>query len=337
MRSMRRRQVRLFFVCLVVATPAQGDDGPPPLSKPLVAPSPASEDVAGLRPPPAFAKPPVSAGALKKPRNPAITNLPESANPVVVAPPARPFMVVPAPGRVRGPAIVKPPITRGGLRGEHATNLPPAIEQSRPTESRGQGSVLEPTPEARARSGVQLERPLELEAAPTVDELPPPVLSEVAPATGTGRSQMNARAIRPGLGALNESLPRARDARPRSEVAPRTPEPKPEVQRPLGFFGRLFGSPPPVNPGRRNPATASEIRVEPRSDPAADAALKRRIERQIDARVGDRVGKVEVRVVGRNVVIRAHATRFWQRRSVRHEIESLPSLAGYHARVDIID
>jgi hypothetical protein len=79
------------------------------------------------------------------------------------------------------------------------------------------------------------------------------------------------------------------------------------------------------------------VTVEPRSDPAADAALQRRIERQIRLSLGDRVRAYEVRVVDRNIVIRARATRFWQKRSVRHALETLPGLDGYHARVDVVD
>ena len=75
----------------------------------------------------------------------------------------------------------------------------------------------------------------------------------------------------------------------------------------------------------------------PKSDPAADAELKRRIERQVREALGDRVRSVEVRVVGRNVAIRAEASRFWQRRSVRRTLESLPGLAGYRTTIDVGD
>ena len=75
------------------------------------------------------------------------------------------------------------------------------------------------------------------------------------------------------------------------------------------------------------------MRVEARSDPAADAALKRRIERQIAQTLGNRVRSYEVRVVGRNVTIRAVPVRFWQRRAVRTTLESLPTLSGYKATV----
>lgn len=107
------------------------------------------------------------------------------------------------------------------------------------------------------------------------------------------------------------------------------PRPSPNVTRP-GLFGRLLGPPQTARtptPGHEN------VRVEARSDPAADAALKRRIERQIAQTLGNRVRSYEVRVVGRNVTIRAVPVRFWQRRAVRTTLESLPTLSGYKATV----
>jgi hypothetical protein len=81
----------------------------------------------------------------------------------------------------------------------------------------------------------------------------------------------------------------------------------------------------------------STITVEPSTDPAAEAAFKRRIERQIHEALGDRVREVDVRILGREVTIRARATRFWQRRTVRRSLETLPGLAGYHAAVEILE
>ncbi|MFO0907568.1 MAG: hypothetical protein U0794_04270 [Isosphaeraceae bacterium] len=77
--------------------------------------------------------------------------------------------------------------------------------------------------------------------------------------------------------------------------------------------------------------------VEPRTDPATDAALKRRLERQIRESLGNRVQSYEVRVVGREVIIRARTARFWQRRSVRNTLESLPGLNGYRTTVVVDD
>ena len=108
-------------------------------------------------------------------------------------------------------------------------------------------------------------------------------------------------------------------------------------RRGLGLFNRML-TPPAFLTGRSgsdNPR--SSITVEPRADPAADAALKRRVEHQIQESLGDRVRSVEVRVVGRDVTILAKPARFWQRRTVRRTLEMLPSLTGYHAKIEVED
>jgi len=64
---------------------------------------------------------------------------------------------------------------------------------------------------------------------------------------------------------------------------------------------------------------------------------KRRIERQIEEALGEQVRSVEVRVVGRSVVLRAKASRFWLRWKVRRTLESLTLPAGYRARVEMIN
>jgi hypothetical protein len=74
-----------------------------------------------------------------------------------------------------------------------------------------------------------------------------------------------------------------------------------------------------------------------RSEQEGDAAVKRGIEKQIRETLGDRVRAVEVRVSGRNVLIVAAATRFWQRRAVRRSLETLPILEGYRARIELDD
>ncbi|WP_422926374.1 hypothetical protein [Singulisphaera sp. PoT] len=77
------------------------------------------------------------------------------------------------------------------------------------------------------------------------------------------------------------------------------------------------------------------IIVEHRTDPATDAAFKRRLESQIRAGYGDQLRSLEVRVVGRNVVIHARSARFWQRRGLRRSIESLPTLSGYRSTIEV--
>jgi hypothetical protein len=99
-----------------------------------------------------------------------------------------------------------------------------------------------------------------------------------------------------------------------------------------GLFGRFFEQ-SRAEPARSTPR--NEIKVERRSDPAADTALRRRIENQIREQLGDRVSSAEVRVVGRNILIRARAARFWQKRSVRRSLESLPAISGRQAHIEL--
>jgi hypothetical protein len=108
----------------------------------------------------------------------------------------------------------------------------------------------------------------------------------------------------------------------------------PAAPRATSRLGRYLTSPFST---RRPEPEPSAITVEPSSDPAAEAALKRRLERQIREAVGEKMHEAEVRVVGRDVTIRARGVRFWQRRSVRRTIESLPGLAGYRPTIEIVD
>jgi hypothetical protein len=105
------------------------------------------------------------------------------------------------------------------------------------------------------------------------------------------------------------------------------------------MFGRLWGTATP-NPSRnesRRPQPKTQVKEDPKPDPTTDAVAKKKIEREIHDALGDRLRSAEVRVSGRNVLIVAKASRFWQKRIVRRALETLPGLAGYRARVDIID
>jgi hypothetical protein len=99
-------------------------------------------------------------------------------------------------------------------------------------------------------------------------------------------------------------------------------------------FGRFLG---PLGPADGTAEPHSSITVEPRSDPAAEAAVKRRIEKQIVQTLGDRVRSVEIRVAGRSVVLRAQASRFWQKRGVRRSLETMTVPSGYRLRVEMLD
>jgi hypothetical protein len=150
-----------------------------------------------------------------------------------------------------------------------------------------------------------------------------------------------ARPINPAPAAMGDTL----SLETISEPIPDAPKPgaapasgastrpaSPAARRPSGLLGRFLPAPFSAAGGNQ-----SAITVEPSTDPAAEAALKRRIERQTQETLGDRVRDVEVRIRGRDVSIRARATRFWQRRTVRRTLEGLPSLSGYRPTVEILD
>lgn len=122
------------------------------------------------------------------------------------------------------------------------------------------------------------------------------------------------------------------EAKPVPDREPEPPiplEPAP-AQAPQRFLGRLLGS----SEGGST-ASGNGITIEPHSDPAVEAAVKRRVEKQIQEELGDRVQNVEVFVKGREILIKAHASRFWHRRSARRSLDSLPLPSGYRARVEM--
>jgi len=106
-----------------------------------------------------------------------------------------------------------------------------------------------------------------------------------------------------------------------------------------GLLGRFFQPPaaPPRRDESRRSASNSRNKDASRPEPVTDALVKRQIERQIRDTLGDRVRSIEVRVSGRNVLIVAKASRFWQKRTVRRALETLPALAGYRARIELDD
>ncbi len=172
---------------------------------------------------------------------------------------------------------------------------------------------------------LSLDAPIEMRPAPSPSRVP----SSTAP----GRSP------RP---LVLESTPMGDDPLPDepSTKRPSTTRPQPipaPVRRP-----RLFGprpvpmrSAPPAaaRPGSNNRSDDENLR----DDPAAESALKRRVERQAREALGDRVRSVEVRVVGKDVVILARGVRFYQRRGVRKSLETLPSLSGLRSVIEVAD
>ena len=121
---------------------------------------------------------------------------------------------------------------------------------------------------------------------------------------------------------------------PTKDRVPATTRPAP--WRLPGLLGRAMGQPPA--PGSAAGATRSAdgaTRAKTKSEPETDAVVKRRIEQQIRTTFGDKLQSVQVRVNGRNVLIVARPTRFWQKRGLQRVLESLPGLTGYRARIDL--
>jgi hypothetical protein len=104
-----------------------------------------------------------------------------------------------------------------------------------------------------------------------------------------------------------------------------------------GMLGRILGPPPASQPRDAKRETPSRRRTKADADgePATDLAVKRRIEKQVRDAAGDRLQSLEVRVSGRNVLIVAKPTWFWQKRGIRRTLETLPALDGYRARIDL--
>ncbi len=150
-------------------------------------------------------------------------------------------------------------------------------------------------------------------------------------------------------GSPSPSRPRANDSSEEDSSAATSARSRPAPRPFPGILGRLFPPPPgPVRGESRSSSASARLKDqekekekekadEDRSEPQGDAAIKRKIEKQIRDTLGDRVRSVEVRVSGKNILVVAQATRFWQKRLVRRSLETLPSLAGYRARIQLED
>lgn len=236
-----------------------------------------------------------------------------------------------------GPPLVPPSAAPAAPAASRpAAELAPAIEATPPRQT---GPVLA-VPGLRGPGRVPPRAAL---ALPALEPAGPSGGSPGSVVTGSTESLGAGFAPRPVPGTARPPI--TLESEPGGEPAPRgasstlsgrrealrTPAQAP--RRAPGIFGRFLA--PPSLLGRPAADADDSISVEPRSDPATDAALKRRLEHQIRQSLGDRVQTVEVRVVGREVTVRARATRFWQRRAVRRSIETLPSLSGFRPTIDV--
>ena len=237
---------------------------------------------------------------------------PPTEMPVVSQPtrPATPRPAVNAPGRravLAVPGGMSTPSRPSAAPEPSTTPLEPIsgeLSLEAPIEMRP-----DPAP-ARARSSTvpgRSSRPLVLESSPMGDSIP---LDEPSSPS-------------------NPSTKRPTTSRP---------QPTPAPARRSRLFGLLPAQPIAPAPSASRALTPGRSSSEDlRDDPAAESALKRRVERQAREAVGDRVQSVEVRVIGKDVAIRAHGVRFYQKRAVRKSLESLPALSGLRSVIEVGD
>jgi hypothetical protein len=298
---LRAAIVRSFGVVLLGTSLALAQD-PPPLEGPSSDPSPPKAS---------------SSTSAPTPR----TTATNTVSPATAPSQARPMLVIPG---------VTAPTPRGGVA--------PGANAAQPSQS----SALA-MPSAGATSGSAAVRstmgsPFRPDAAAETERKPEasglsPIPLTLEPLDDDGSVNQKKPAPRsPRTNAPAQQRP----ARAR-ESASVPVETRPAQQRIPGFLGRLLGQ-PPVRPdreasSRRDAAAQAKSKASSGTNP--DAVLKRRIEQQIRATLGDKVQDVEVRVSGRNVLIAARPTRFWQKRGVYRSLESLPALAGFRARIDL--
>lgn len=296
----RSKQARVWgslVICAGLGTArAVAQDEPPLLPPELTAPS---------------TEPPPSAEAPKTPESTKPVTRPAPTAPAPVS--SRPLLIIPGVTAPRSPRRSAP--TR-------STVLAPPVLES-PTPARGRiVSTPDPSGGTTGRTS-KYNVPLSLEPIPEgADNFTP-----AADPNPENRGRGGSSASRAPLSTMTEP--------PRPSDAPK-PEPESASSRRSpamgGLFGRFFEQ------GRTEPTRSTprnEIKVERRSDPAADTALRRRIENQIREQLGDKVSSAEVRVAGRNILIRARAARFWQKRSVRRTLEALPAISGRQAHIEL--
>ena len=293
------------------------DSDPPKASAPLqTAPATSAPAPVTIAPtpakPPAPSTPPGSTGSQVRPM---------LVIPGVTAPanrgrsPARP--AAPQPSRSTGVPITGPRETSPALAAPPDPGSP-----FRPVP----GRTVQSHPDPSARQSIPLSiEPLD-DAKPTDRERVKP-----GPAGGASAGPRSGNPRRTGRSSATDLQP--------SQAGNNSGEQRSSTWRMPGMLGRLLGQPTagPSRPGSRAIASEPKPERQPQPGPETDAAVKRKIEKQINDSLGDRVRSVEVRVSGRNVLIVAKATRFWQKRPIRRSLEALPVLSGYRARIELED
>ncbi len=289
----------------------------------------ASSPVRAQAPPPL--EPPAGADEAP-PAKTAAPKVKQADEPSASRPVTSESMDVKKPARATPPAATRPALRPllviPGVTAPDQATTPPPRPSTRPRTqpARGAGPALsgpvDPAP-AAGRAGVvqsRVEPPRVLE--PPIPLTIEPIEDEPAAA---------AREVRRPAAVPRDGSTASRSA---------TPTPGRPPARPQGFLGRLLGIPAPEPSERKEaatPARAPSNRPASRAGAAATSDPRRALEREIVRVLGDKARSVEVRVSGKNALVVVKPTRFWQKRAIRSTLDSLPALAGYHARIDVLD
>jgi hypothetical protein len=227
--------------------------------------------------------------------------------PAVVPPP----VVRSAPTVENRPLLVLPGITRPRSVLPRATSPPPSVSGDPVPSLAGPG---EPSEDAPLPTPTVNPRPFSMNRRATSRTV------ESVPAEDGGSTT-----VTPPL-----------DVPSRRLIEERRPAPPSPPRRPQGLFGRLFQA-DSARTERARPAPSAARDVPPTTESPADTAFKRRVAKEVREKLGNRVSTFDVRVAGRDVLIRAKVPRFWQRRGVRNDLQSLPVLTGYKSAVELVD
>jgi hypothetical protein len=282
----------------------------------------------------AFAQdPPPLEGPASEPEQPKVSTPQARPSPPPATSPPSPASAAPTPAR---PTLVIPGVTVPSQRAGAATrpNIP---QPSRPSMSNVAAATATGSSVASPSNLVSPFRPDNASPVQSVPEasVRDPIPLSLEPLDDDPTPDQN----HPGSTSVRGNSGRARASTVPVESGNAAPDPRPGPRRIPGLLGRILGQYPasPARDSLRNADAASRAKTKAKttSESDADAVVKRRIEQQIRATLGDKVQSVEVRATGRNVLIFARATRFWQKRGVYRSLESLPALAGFRARIDL--
>ena len=247
-----------------------------------------------------------------------------------------------------------PRLLRPNLQPRAVTTPPPASPATPPVES---GPILEPplAGPSTAPKGVRLDPP-QLNDVPLLDDFSnldplegdiPPLQGSENPAAPKPRSapakpgSLSLEIVPDELSELEnaqgtdlESLP---DRPKRSDLAEFDENIKGRDNPPLDFGTKRKGPLSRLRPGGNEPRSI----VPPPRDRASennadvDISFRRQLDRAIRAAGAPHIRSQEVLVQDRKVWIRLKADRFWNKRTLRKSVESLPILAGYDVRLDV--